>query len=157
MARPILGEFFTAIHGLCYVPAHEVPQYYQALIDSELKEILRDLDEKGGVEAEEADDCRESLVSFLEYLEKNDVGHQSRVGWSMPRFPPTLWNQVENALNGGLLSTNRNEGYHSRLRAAIKQNSSQWALIAEIIDIEAETRAKKDKDRAQIDYCHKDE
>jgi hypothetical protein len=64
---------------------------------------------------------------------------------------------VENALNGGLLSTNRNEGYHSRLRAAIKQNSSQWALIAEIIDIEAETRAKKDKDRAQIDYCHKDE
>jgi hypothetical protein len=68
MARPILSEFFKAIHGLCYVPTHEVPQYYQALIDSELKEILRDLDEEGGVETEEADDCRDALVSFLDYL-----------------------------------------------------------------------------------------
>jgi hypothetical protein len=33
MARPILGEFLTAIHGLCYVPDNEVPAYYQALID----------------------------------------------------------------------------------------------------------------------------
>jgi hypothetical protein len=151
MARPILSEFFKAIHGLCYVPTHEVPQYYQALIDSELKEILRDLDEDGGVEMEEADDCREALVSFLDYLEKNYVGHQSRVGWSMPRYPPSLWNQVENALSGGQLSTNRNEGYHSRLAGAVKKNASLWALINEIIDVEAETRAKRDEDRGQID------
>jgi hypothetical protein len=88
MARPILSQFFTAIRGLCYVPTNEVPEYYQALIDSELKEILRDLDEEGGVETKEADNCRDALVSFLDYLEKNYVGHQSKVGWSMPRYPP---------------------------------------------------------------------
>jgi hypothetical protein len=142
MARPLLGEFLTAIHGLCYVPSDEVPAYYQALIDQELKVILTDLDENGGVDIEEADDCRESLTTYLDYIEKNYVGHKSRYGWTMPRYPPPLWNQLENALNGGQLSTNRNEGYHSRLRAALKQNSSIWALISEIIDVEAENRAK---------------
>jgi len=75
----------------------------------------------------------------------------------MPRYPPSLWNQVENALSGGQLSTNRNEGYHSRLRSSIKNNSSIWALLSEIIDIEAETRAKREEDRANIDYRHEDE
>ncbi len=62
---------------------------------------------------------------------------------------PTLWNQVENALNGGQLSTNCNEGYHSRLAGAVKQNSS--------LGPEAETRAMRDEDRAEIDYRDEDE
>jgi hypothetical protein len=152
-----LGEFLTSIHGLCYVPSDEVLAYYQALIDQELKIILTDLDENGGVDIEEADDCRESLTSYLDYIEKNYVGHKSRYGWTMPRYPPALWNQLENALNGGQLSTNRNEGYHSRLRAALKQNSSIWALISEIIDVEAENRAKREEDRANVDYHHEDD
>jgi hypothetical protein len=118
---------------------------------------LRDLDENGGVEIEEADDCRESLTAYLDYLEKMYVGHQSRYGWSLPRYPPQLWNQVENALNGGQLSTNCNEGYHSRLREAVKHNSSLWALISELIDVEAECRAKCEEDRAVVDYCHEDD
>jgi len=154
MARPIFGEFLTSIHGLCYVPADEVPAYYQALIDQELKVILTDLDENGGVDMEEADDSKESLTNFLDYIEKNYVGHKSRYGWTMPRFPPSLWNQLENALNGGQLSTNRNEGYHSRLRASLKRNAPIWALFSELIDVEAETRAKREEDRANVDYQH---
>ncbi len=67
------------------------------------------------------------------------------------QVPPSLWNQVENALGGGQLSTNRNEGYHSRLAGAVKKNTSLWALISEIIDVEAKTRAKRDEDRAEVD------
>jgi hypothetical protein len=122
-----------------------------------MKVILQDLDENGGVDMEEADDCKESLQNFLDYVEKNYIGHKSRVGWSLPRYPPSLWNQVENALSGGQMSTNRNEGYHSRLRASIKQNSTIWALLSELIDVEAETRAKREEDRANIDYRHEDE
>jgi hypothetical protein len=104
------------------------------------------LDEEGGVETEEADDCRDALVSFLDYLEKNYVGHQSSVGWSMPRYPPLSGIRLRMQL-----STNRNEGYHSRLAGAVKKNASIWALINEIIDVEAETRAKRDEDRGQLD------
>jgi hypothetical protein len=64
---------------------------------------------------------------------------------------------VENALNGGQLSTNCNEGYHSRLREAVKHNSSLWALISELIDVEAECRAKCEEDRAVVDYRHEDD
>jgi hypothetical protein len=109
LTRPLLKEFLTAIHGLCYVPPDEVQPYYQALLDQEMKVILQDLDENGGVDIEEADDCRESLTNFLDYVEKTYIGHKSRCGWTMPRYPPSLWNQVENALSGGQLSTNRNK------------------------------------------------
>jgi hypothetical protein len=156
MTRPPCKEFLTAIHGLCYVPPDEVQPYYQALLDKEMNVILEDLDENGGMDIEEVDDCKESLQNYLDYVEKTYIGHKSRVGWSLARYPPTLWNQVENALSGGQLSTNRNEGFHSRLRASIKYNSTIWALLSELIDVEAETRAKREEDRANIDYRHED-
>jgi hypothetical protein len=39
----------------------------------------------------------------------------------------------------------------------MKQNSSLWALIAEIIDIQTETRAKRDEGRAKIYYRTEEE
>ncbi len=56
-------------------------------------------------------------------------------------------------------TTNRNEGFHSRLRKAIPNGSTLWSLIQQLIDVEARTRAQchEDIERVQGDDLDVDE
>jgi hypothetical protein len=113
-SQPTFGEFNRAIHGLCYVPVNELQTYYRALIDVQLEAVLKELDENKNLSYDEKDACKDAVNAYLDYLERNYIGRVTRYGYSKPRFEPELWNQIKNCLEGKPLSTNRNEGLHSR-------------------------------------------
>ncbi len=82
-------------------------------------------------------------------------------GYSMPRFPPELWNQIDNRMEGKPLSTNRNEGFQSRYEITLSNiltfknvlglilmfkcvqveawSSTFGALLGQLVDVEADT------------------
>jgi len=148
--QPSFNKFNKSLHGLCYVPVDKVFEYYKALCDGKLEAILTELDERNDLDLEEKDSTKESLQSFLDFIERNYVGRNTRTGVSVPRYPPEIWSQLENCLEGRALSTNSNEGWHSRLKHNLPQNNTIWALLGHLVDIEAETRTIRDEHRASI-------
>jgi len=155
--QPSFNKFYKSLHGLCYVPTHMVHEYFKALCDTKLEEICTELDEKNDLDFEEKDATKESLNTFLDFMERNYVGRATRTGISVPRFPPELWSQRENCLEGRPLSTNRNEGFHSRLKHNLPQNNTIWALLGHLVDVEAETRMIRDEHRASLDNVEEED
>jgi len=49
---------------------------------------------------EEKDTTKYSLNCYLDFLERNYFGREIRTGVSVPRFPPELWSQIDNCLEG---------------------------------------------------------
>jgi hypothetical protein len=82
----------------------------------------------------------------LEFFEEDYVGRKGRTGWLKGKFPIKIWNQWENVLEGRQLSTNRHEGWHSRLRKSLATSTTFWTLMEEQIDIEATSRADREDD-----------
>jgi len=108
------SQFSRALHGLCYIPVGEIWTYYFDMIDVQLEKVLTELDNNQNLDYDEKDACKESLRAHLDYLERNYIGRRVRTGTSKARFEPEVWNQIQNCLEGRPLSTNRNEGFHSR-------------------------------------------
>ncbi len=67
----VLAKFVRAVQGLVYVPPGSVPEYYRALVDSELDKILTKVDTCNLYEADEADNIKMSVRYYLDYLEAN--------------------------------------------------------------------------------------
>jgi len=149
-AQPSFNKFNRSLHGLCYVPTDMVYEYYKALCDTKLESICTELDERKDLDLEEKDATKESLNCYLDFLERNYIGRQTRTGNSVPRFPPEIWSQVDNCLEGRPLSTNRNEGFHSRLKHNLPQNNTIWALLDHLVNLEAETHTIRDEHRASL-------
>jgi hypothetical protein len=60
----------------------------------------------------------------------------------MPRFPPELWNQIDNRMEGKPLSTNRNEGFQSRYEITLSniltfKNVLGLILMFKCVQVEA--------------------
>jgi hypothetical protein len=149
-AQPSFNKFNKSLHGLCYMPVDQVYTYYKALCDGKLESLCTELDERKDLDMEEKDSTKESLNNFLDFLERNYICRQVRTGVSVPRYPPELWSQLENCVEGRALSTNSNEGFHSRLKHNLPQNNTIWALLQHLVDIEAETRLIRDEHRASF-------
>jgi hypothetical protein len=149
-AQVSFNKFLKSMHGLCYVPIDKVHEYFKALCDTKLESICTELDERKDLDLEEKDATKESLNAYLDFLERNYIGRQTRSGISVPRFPPELWSQIGNCLEGRPLSTNRNEGFHSRLKHNLPQNNHIWALLTHLVNIEAETRTIRDEHRVSL-------
>jgi len=149
-AQPSFNKFTKSLHGLCYVPVDEVYPYYKALCDGKLESLCTELDERKDLDLEEKDNTKESLNNFLDFFERNYVGRRIRNGISVPRYPPELWSQLENCMEGRALSTNSNEGFHSRLKHNLPQNNTVWHLLKHLVDVEAETRLIRDEHRASF-------
>jgi hypothetical protein len=69
--------FISAVSCLAYVPAAEVPDYYQALVAEELPKVMADV--KVQLEAEDDDterfeDIQKSVDKFLDYVEVTYIG-----------------------------------------------------------------------------------
>jgi hypothetical protein len=146
----VLAEFVRAVQGLVYVPPGSVPEYYRALVDSELDKILTKVDTCNLYEADKVDNIKMSVNNYLYYLEANYAGKRGRAGWSKPRFYIEMWNQVQNVVQNKQRTTNGNEGFHSRLRMAVPNGSTLWSLIQQLIDVEAWTRAQRDEDIERV-------
>lgn len=144
------SQFNKCLHGLCYVPIDALQTYYRDMIDNQLEKVLTELDENENLSYDEKDNCKESLRTYLDYLERNYIGRQVRNGYSKARFEPEIWNQISNCLEGRPLSTNRNEGFHSRMRHDLPMNNTLWALLAYLVNLEAETRVIRDEDRGVV-------
>jgi hypothetical protein len=129
-AQPSFNKFNKSLHGLCYVPVDKVYEYYKALCDGKLEALCTELDERKDME--EKDSTKESLNAYLDFLERNYVGRMIRTGVSVPRYPPELWSQLSNCLEGKPLSMNANEGFHSRLKHNLPQNNTIWALLGHL-------------------------
>jgi hypothetical protein len=115
-----------------------------------LESLCTELDERNDLNMEEKDSTKESLNSYLDFLERNYVGRQIQTGISVLRYPPELWSQLNNCIEGRALSTNSNEGFHSRLKHYLPQNNAIWALLGNLVNIEAETRTIRDEHRASL-------
>ena len=92
------------------------------------------------------DVMKENLNSFLDYFEKTYLGKKGRTGWLKGKYALELWNQYDNVLEGCQLSTNSQEGWHSKLRKSLETCAMYWTLIDELTDIEACTRAFLEED-----------
>lgn len=104
-----MGEVGNLITWSC-----NIWTYYWDMIDVQLEKVLTEFDNNPNLDYNEKDEYKESLRSHLDYLERNYIGRRVRTGQSKARFEPEVWNQVQNCLEGRPLSTNRNEGFHSR-------------------------------------------
>lgn len=156
-AQPSFNKLNKSLHGLCYVPTDKVFEYYRALIDTKMEGICDELEQRDDLDMEEKDSTKESLNSYLDFLERNYIVRATRTGVSVPRYPPELWSQVENCLEGRPLSTNANKGWHSRLKHNLPQNNTIWALLGHLVNIEAETRTIRDEHRASLNNVVEDE
>lgn len=139
------------------MPTDKVFEYYRALIDTKMEGICDELEQRDDLDMEEKDSTKESLNSYLDFLERNYIVRATRTGVSVPRYPPELWSQVENCLEGRPLSTNANKGWHSRLKHNLPQNNTIWALLGHLVNIEAETRTIRDEHRASLNNVVEDE
>ncbi len=101
--------------------------------------------------ADDADNVKMAVNHFLDYILANYVGKKGRSGWGKPRFDIEMWNQVQNVVENKQKITNRNDGFHSRLRKYISNGSTLWTLISQLIDIEAKTRAQRDEDIERVE------
>ena len=140
--------FVNCIAGLAFVPSARVPEFYKALIDSQLATVLKDVDSnKEDFDEEAKASIRDSIEFYLDYIESTYVGKQGRMGWSNPRYPPDIWSQYENALCLEQRTTNRNEVWHSVLRKAVPLNASLWTVIDQLIKYEGKVRVMRDEHR----------
>jgi hypothetical protein len=112
---PVIREF-KAVFGRHILLTGCVIEYFQALIHEELDKVIETLDQNPEVKAEEADQMKESINTYLSYFEKTYIGRQGRAGFLKGRYPVSVWNQVENVTEGHQMSTNRHEGFHNRYR-----------------------------------------
>ena len=137
-----LNLFINCLAALAFVHPDELASFYKELLDVELAEVCKSLE---SLEPDEYDEVMSKINDFLDYLEKNYIGSNSRTGWTRPRFPVELWNKYQDVLEDEQLTTNRNESYHSALRKSVPLNSSLWALIDTLVDSEAKARVRREE------------
>jgi hypothetical protein len=138
--------FTNCLKGLAFVPPNLVSEYFKQLIDQELPKLLQNLDENRDIKAEKADEMKQALNKYLDYFEKSYIGRQGKTCWLKGKYPIQIWSQHENVLEGRQLSTNRHEGWHSRLRKSLVASATLWALLDELRDVEASTRHEREED-----------
>ena len=140
--------FVNCIAGLAFVPSARVPEFYKALVESQLPIVMSDLENnEADFDKEAKASIRESIELYLDYIESTYVGKQGRMGWTNPRYPPEIWSQYENALTLEQRTTNRNEVWHSVLRNAVPLNASLWTVIDQLIKYEGKVRVMRDEHR----------
>jgi hypothetical protein len=100
-------------------------------MDQKLPIILKNLDENQDVK--KVDSMKETLNKFLGYFEKTYIGRQERTCWLKGKFPIQIRNKHDNVLVGRQLFTNRQEGFHSRLKKSIVASASLWALLGPVL------------------------
>jgi hypothetical protein len=167
-------DFIEAIKGLCYVPPELVPEYFKALIDEELPEVLENL-LNSGQKSESVNNYKVSLNSFVCYIKKIYIGRRGHRGGNAGRFPPIVWNQVDNVLEGRPLLTNRPKEFYSRLesfqifnlvillqltmimtlyffslRKLAERSASIWSMFNDASSVEAIARAARDNDGGPV-------
>jgi hypothetical protein len=121
-------------------------------MEQELPVIFQNLDQDKDVKAEKADIMKEALNKFLDYCECMYFGRHGRTCWLKGKFPIQVWNQHDNDLQGRQLSTNRYEGFHSRLSKSLVSSATVWALIDELVGVETASRADRYEHR-QVDHA----
>ena len=139
--------FVNCIAGLAFVPPARVPEFYKALVDSQLTIVMGEVNNNKEFDQEMKASIGQSIEFYLDYIESTYVGKQGRMGWSHPRYLPEIWSQYENALNLEQRTTNRNEVWHSVLRNAVPLNASLWTVIDQLIKYEGKVRVMRDDHR----------
>jgi hypothetical protein len=142
--------FVSSLVALAYVPEAEVVSYYQALLEEELPgtfdAIRAHIGQGDDDDFREFEEMKKSVDAFLQYFEKTYIGQPGRLGtWIPPRFPIALWNQHDATLAMESTTTNANEAFHSVLRKIVKPNSTFWAVVDDLKDMEARVRVKRDE------------
>lgn len=84
----------------------------------------------------------ESLHPVMQYFETTYIGicARGRRAAVAAKYPPTLWNQREAALNGDHKTNNVSEGWHNRFRLLVGKNHPDfYSLLMEIQKEQADT------------------
>ncbi len=140
-------QIFTGcLKGLAYVPPRQVPEYYNCLLGPEMDAVIEELDQDPNIKMEVKDDLKQSLNLFLEFFERTYLGKKGRAGWLKGKFALELWNQYNNVLEGKQVSTNLQEGWHSRLRKSLENSATYWTLVDALTETEATMRQNRAED-----------
>jgi hypothetical protein len=137
--------FTNCLKGLAFVPHNLVKDYFQQLVDQELDRVIETVDQDKNIKPEKADAMKEALNMYLDYFEKTYIGRKGKTCWLKGKFPIQIWNQHENVLEGRQLSTNRHEGWHSKLTKSLVASGTIWALLDELREEEASARHDRDE------------
>jgi len=131
----------NCVSALIYVPAEEVPAYYEAILKELMPGICDRIDQT--FDESESDDIKANLNDWFTYFERTFIGSKSRFGYSNPRYSPKVWTKHDDILNDEKLTTNANELYHSQLRKSIPLNATLWKVLDVFREQEVKARIRR--------------
>ena len=97
------ATFLKGFGALAFVPASEIFDYYEALMEQLLSKVVAELDESEQEDPdkrEEVEAIKKSINDFISYFEGTYLGIKTRTGYTEPRYPPKFWNQHQNIMDG---------------------------------------------------------
>jgi hypothetical protein len=160
----VFATFLKSFGALAFVPIPEVDAYYERIMTDILKDqVLVDLEgyssDGDPNKEEEVEEIKKSIDTFISYFEATYLGRETRTGRASPLYPPKVWSQYQNLMDGKICNTNPNEALHSNMQHLIPPHASFWKVISYLKDLETKVRIRRDEhiqyNKGQRDYRDK--